>query len=58
MTLKEEEMQHFNQINVLSKNPLLQLEIFNNKKKELNNYQVLGSNAEDLRMQIIYIYQQ
>lgn len=42
----------------MSKNPLLQLEIFSNKKKELNNYQVLGSNAEDLRMQIVYTYQQ
>ena len=57
LTLKDEELQHFNQINILSKNPLLQLEIFN-KKKELNNYQVLGSNAEDLRMQIVYTYQQ
>lgn len=58
LTLKDEELQHFQHTNILSKNPLLQLEIFSNKKKELSNYQVLGSNAEDLRMQIVYTYQQ
>lgn len=58
MTLKEDELTHFTQINVHSKNPYLQLDIFSKQKKELDNYQVLGSNAEDLRMQIIYTYQQ
>ena len=50
MTLKEDELAHFTNINVHSKNPYLQLDIFSKQKKELDNYQVLGSNAEDLRM--------